>query len=162
MNNIRLYVDEDAGENAVIQGLRARHIDVLTTIEAQRLGTTDADELQFATSVGRTIYTFNVRDFVQLHQEYMEKNQAHAGIIIIPEQRYSIGEKIRRLAQFISQTPAAKMINCLEFLYCHRVSDRQSILRLALIHPTTILKAEGRAIAFPCIDWDKRGDRILG
>ena len=29
MSEVRLYVDEDAGENAVVQGLRARGVDVL-------------------------------------------------------------------------------------------------------------------------------------
>ena len=38
MSELLLYVDEDAGEHAVIEGLRARNIDVLTTIEAGRLG----------------------------------------------------------------------------------------------------------------------------
>lgn len=34
MSEVRLYVDEDAGESAVVQGLRARGFDVLTAIEA--------------------------------------------------------------------------------------------------------------------------------
>ena len=45
MSEVRLYVDEDAGENAVVQGLRARGFDVLTTIEAHRCGATDQDQL---------------------------------------------------------------------------------------------------------------------
>ena len=34
MSAVCLFMDEDAGEHAVVQGLRARGIDVLTTIEA--------------------------------------------------------------------------------------------------------------------------------
>jgi hypothetical protein len=30
MNRVRLYVDEDACETAVVEGLRARGVDVLT------------------------------------------------------------------------------------------------------------------------------------
>ena len=52
MSEVRLYVDEDAGETAVVQGLRARGIDVLT------------------------------------------------------DQRCSIGEKVRRLAGFLSRVTA--------------------------------------------------------
>jgi hypothetical protein len=48
MSEVRLYVDEDAGENAVVQGLRARGIDVLTTVEANHCGATDQDQLAFA------------------------------------------------------------------------------------------------------------------
>lgn len=43
MSEVRLDVDEDVGEHAVMKGLRARNVDVLTTIEAGRLGTTDAE-----------------------------------------------------------------------------------------------------------------------
>ncbi len=31
MSQVRLYVDEDAEEHAVVQGLRARGVDLLTT-----------------------------------------------------------------------------------------------------------------------------------
>jgi len=46
----------------------------------------------------------------------LRQNKIHAGIIIIPDQRYSIGEKVRRLASFVSRTSAEVMINRLEFL----------------------------------------------
>jgi len=55
MSELLLYVDEDAGENAVIEGLRARNIDVLTTIEAGRLGSNDPSQLEFASIIGRSI-----------------------------------------------------------------------------------------------------------
>ncbi|MCP4608598.1 MAG: hypothetical protein GY845_07780 [Planctomycetes bacterium] len=59
MSDLLLYIDEDAGEHAVVQGLRARNIDVLTTIEANLLSNDDLSQLAFATSIGRAIYTFN-------------------------------------------------------------------------------------------------------
>ena len=116
MSALLLYVDEDAGEHAVIEGLRARNIDVLTTIEAGQLGNDDPSQLEFASSIGRSIYTFNVGDFARLHNDYLTRNKIHAGIIVIPDQRYSIGEKVRRLASFISCTSAEAMVNRLEFL----------------------------------------------
>ena len=116
MSDLRLYVDEDAGEHAVVQGLRARNIDVLTTIEANRLGSDDPSQLVFATSIGRAIYTFNVRDFAKLHNTYIIQNKTHSGIIVIPDQWCSISEKIRRLASFISYTNAEKMVNQMEYL----------------------------------------------
>jgi len=45
MSEVRLYVDEDASESAVVAGLRARGIDLLTTMEAKREGTTDEQQL---------------------------------------------------------------------------------------------------------------------
>ena len=50
---VLLYVDEDAAEHAVVQGLRARGLDVLTTIEAGQCGASDQDQLAFAVQHGR-------------------------------------------------------------------------------------------------------------
>ena len=65
MGHVRLYVDEDASETAVIVGLRARGVELLTTWEAGRLGLSDADQLAFAADQGRALYTFNARDFAR-------------------------------------------------------------------------------------------------
>ena len=116
MSEVRLYIDEDAGEHAVMKGLRARNVDILTTIEAGRLGTTDAEQLAFAIENGRTIYTFNVGDFARLHREHLKQGIDHRGIIVVPDQRNSVGEKIRRLAGFISSASAEEMINRMEYL----------------------------------------------
>lgn len=116
MNPVRLYVDEDAGEHAVIIGLRARGIDLLTTVESLRAGTSDAEQLAFSATQERTIYTFNVGDFAKLHDEYLRRGLEHWGIIVIPDQRYSIGEKIRRVAGFLSRVSDVEMINRMEYL----------------------------------------------
>lgn len=116
MSDVRLYVDEDAGENAVVQGIRARGFDVLTTIEAHQCGATDQDQLAFAVQQRRTIYTFNVGDFARLHRECLLQGIDHTGIIVLPDQRCSIGEKIRRLARFISGVTAEEMVNRMEYL----------------------------------------------
>ena len=116
MSEVRLYVNEDAGENAVVQGLRARGVDLLTTIEAGQCGATDPEQLAFAVKQGRAIYTFNVGDFAQLHQQYLLQSIDHFGIIVVPDQRCNIGEKIRRLAGFIRQVTAEEMLNRMEYL----------------------------------------------
>ena len=116
MSQIRLYVDEDAEEHAVVKGLRARGIDVLTTREANRVGATDAEQLVFAVEVRRSIYSFNVGDFARLHRDCLEKGASHFGILVIPDQRFSVGEKIRRVASFLSRVTAEEMVNHMEFL----------------------------------------------
>ncbi len=116
MSEVRLYDDEDAGENAVVQGLRARGVDVLTTVEANRCGATDQDQLAFAIQQRRSIYTFNVGDFALLHREHLQQGIDHGGIIVVPDQRCSVGEKIRRLAGFLSRVTAEEMINRMEYL----------------------------------------------
>jgi hypothetical protein len=116
MSEIRVYMDEDAGESAVVQGLRARGFDVLTTVDAHRCGATDGQQLAFAVQQGRAIYTFNVGDFALLHHEHLLQGIEHLGIIVIPDQRYSIGEKIRRLAALLSSVSAEEMVNRMEYL----------------------------------------------
>jgi Domain of unknown function (DUF5615) len=116
MSEVRLYVDEDAGENAVVQGLRARGIDVMTTIEANQCGATDRGQLAFAVQQRRSIFTFNVGDFSRLHRECLSQRVDHSGIIVLPDQRYSVGEKIRRLAGFIRSVTSEEMMNRMKYL----------------------------------------------
>lgn len=113
---IRLYIDEDAMARALVNGLRARGFDVLTVLEAGMKGRDDPAQLAYATQQGRVIYTFNVGHFCQLHTEYLEQGKTHSGIIVVPRQKYSIGEQLRKLAGFISSTTAEEMKNRLHFL----------------------------------------------
>lgn len=116
MTAIRLYVDEDAAQQAVVDGLRTSGLDVLTVLDLQLDAISDAEQLEFATANNRTIYTLNVGDFAQLHSEWLASNRQHAGIIAIPRQRYTIGEKIRRIVQFVQTTSPSEMIDRIEFL----------------------------------------------
>ena len=109
-------MDEDASEQAVVRGLRARGIDVLTTAEAGNLGSTDAEQLAFAAAENRTIYTFNVADFARLHRDYLAEGRHHAGIVVLPDQRCSVGEKIRRVARFVHSMAAEDMARRMEYL----------------------------------------------
>ena len=116
MSQIWLYVDEDAAEHAVLESLRSRGIDVLTVLEAGLTSATDEEQLDFATSQGRSIYTLNVVDFCRLHRDFLSRGKEHAGVMVIPCQRYSIGEKIRRIMKLIGSASAEEMRNRLEFL----------------------------------------------
>ena len=116
MSEVRLYIDEDASESAVVTGLVARGFNVLTTLEVGRTGTSDRDQLDFAVLQGRSIYTLNVADFAGLHAEYLQQGHDHCGIIVIPEQRYHVGEKIRRLAAFLYAVRTDDMVNRMEYL----------------------------------------------
>ncbi|MDA1276895.1 MAG: DUF433 domain-containing protein [Verrucomicrobia bacterium] len=55
----------------------------------------DEDQLLWATSAGRVIYTINARHFCRLHRTFLEVSRDHAGIIIGQQQRFSIGEQLR-------------------------------------------------------------------
>jgi hypothetical protein len=50
------------------------------------------------------------------HSECLLRGFDHSGIIVLPDQRCSVGEKIRRLARFISSVTAEEMSNRMEYL----------------------------------------------
>ncbi|MFG6094476.1 hypothetical protein D0962_33050 [Leptolyngbyaceae cyanobacterium CCMR0082] len=79
-----LYTDEDIA-NLVATLLRSRGLDVLTTVEAEVTGYSDAEQLAFATSLERCILTHNRVDFERLHLEYVQSEREHSGIIVTPQ-----------------------------------------------------------------------------
>lgn len=111
-----LYIDEDAMSRALVQGLRARGVDAMTVLDCGMEGKSDPEQLAFASSLGRVIYTYNVGDFCQLHTEYVAQGNDHAGIIVVNRQRYAIGEQLKQVLQLIHQTTAEEMHNTLHFL----------------------------------------------
>ena len=94
VDRVRLYLDEDAQRTTLVRALRARQVDVLTATEAGTIGFSDAEQLEFAASRNRTVFTFNRGDFAKLHTEYVQREQEHSGIIV--SDQLEIGIVIRR------------------------------------------------------------------
>ncbi len=113
---IKLYIDEDAQNEALLAALRRHQIDVLSTGEANNTGVSDIEQIEFAETVKRIIYTFNVGDFAALHAEYLKREKAHSGIIIGEQRRYGIGGQVRCLLRIIETKSAEEMRNNIEFL----------------------------------------------
>jgi len=113
---IRLYFDEDTMDSDLIHALRIRGVDVTSALEQRMVRWPDADHLEFATSQGRVLYSFNVGDFQQLHSEYMTQGKHHSGIILCQQQRYSLGEQMRRLLNIVGRVSAEEMRDSLIFL----------------------------------------------
>ena len=68
----------------------------------------DEDHLTAAAAAGRALFTHNTADYCALHQKWMSAERTHAGIIVAPQQRYSVGEELRRIVRLISRCPAEK------------------------------------------------------
>jgi hypothetical protein len=100
----------------LVHALRIRGVNVLTALEVGMIERGDKDHLDFATSQSCSLYSFNVRDYQFLHTQYLATDQRHKGIILAQQQRYSIGEQMRRLLRLIAHLPAEEMENRLEFL----------------------------------------------
>ena len=113
---IRLYFDEDSMRHALVQALRARGMDVVTALEARMIERNDAEHLDFATSHGRALFSFNVQDFYQLHTRYMAEGKTHAGLILARQQAYSVGELMRRLLRLSTAKTPEQLKNTVEFL----------------------------------------------
>jgi hypothetical protein len=113
---LSLYMDEDSMEEALVRALRVRGLDVLTAHEAGMIERTDADHLAFATAERRVICTYNVGDFWTLHHETLAQGRHHSGIILVPQQRYGIGEQLRRLLRLAAALSSDDMIDRAEFL----------------------------------------------
>ena len=113
---VRLYCDEDSMRHALVSGLRKRGVDILTPLEAGTTKESDERQLAYAAAQGRAIYSFNVGDFCRLHSEWSARQQPHAGIVLVQQEQFSVGEQIRRLARLVSSLSAEEMQNRLEFL----------------------------------------------
>jgi len=100
--------------------LRTRGVEVITAAGEQMSGRTDLSQLEFAKSLGLVLVTSNVKDYYRLHMDYMASGRDHAGMILIRQQKYSVGEQLRRVLKLVSTLSAEEMKNRAEFLtYWH-------------------------------------------
>ena len=114
--NIRLYMDEDSMDQRLAQALRARNVDVQTALDADMVERADEDHLTHAANQNRVLYSFNVGDFYRLHTRFLERGQAHAGVVLARQQRYTVGEQMRRLLALGTGRTQDEMRNRVEFL----------------------------------------------
>ncbi len=113
---LRLYLDEDMMSLALTEGLRSSGIDVSTVADERMRGHDDAAQLAFAATQGRTIVSFNVGDFMRLHSQYMRSSLHHGGTILAPQQRFGVGELLRRLRRVAVSRQPHEMTDRVEFL----------------------------------------------
>lgn len=86
----RLFLDEDV-HVALALALRRRGYDVVHAQEVGRKGKSDPEQLSYAVEHGRCVFSFNVRDFVVLHNGYARTGQEHCGILVL-KQRHCRGD----------------------------------------------------------------------
>ncbi|MGK7927990.1 MAG: DUF5615 family PIN-like protein [Spirulina sp.] len=110
LEKISFHLDEQV-ERAVAEGLRRRNIDVTTTPEAELLGATDSEQLAFAISQKRVIFTQD-DDFLAIHQ----RGLTHYGIAYCHPNSRSIGEIVRGLILIWEVLEPSDMENHVEFL----------------------------------------------
>jgi hypothetical protein len=78
---LRLFLDEDV-HAALAIALRNRGQDAIHALDARRLGLPDESQLSFATAHDRALVTFNVGDFVRLHNRWVTEGREQVIAII--------------------------------------------------------------------------------
>jgi hypothetical protein len=117
-----LYFDEDSVNRALIRALRARGMDVTNAVDAGHAGSPDRVQLEHATADGRVLFTYNVGDFFALHTQFRQEGRSHAGLILAVQQRYTVGEQMRRLLRINRERSADAMRDRIEFLSSWTIS----------------------------------------
>jgi predicted nuclease of predicted toxin-antitoxin system len=107
---IRFHLDENC-HGAIAEGLRRHGIDVTTTPEAGLTGATDEEQLRFAVSQGRAIFTQD-KHFLKLAGQGTE----HTGVLYCRQQTRSVGEIIRGLVLVWEVYEPDEMRNKVEYL----------------------------------------------
>jgi uncharacterized protein with PIN domain len=115
--SLRFYTDEDVTD-LLARSLRGRGFDVVSAHEAGLRGVSDAEQLAFAAQQGRAILTFNVRDFVALHQRFVDAGDAHAGIVVSTQ--IALPELMRRMVRLLNDLRGTDLHNRLEWLNNYR------------------------------------------
>jgi hypothetical protein len=116
LSSVTYYFDDDISSKRVVRGLIGAEIQVLTADAAGMRGRADGEHLAFAADAGRVLCTANQADFMRLHWQYIELDNHHAGIVIITQQAYSIGEQIERLVRLARLVTAEQMRDRIEFI----------------------------------------------
>lgn len=107
---IRFHLDENVN-GAIADGLRRRGVDVTTTPEEGMIGASDEEQLAFAFSQSRVIFTQD-DDFLQLHHFGIE----HAGITYCKQNSRSIGDILRFLILIWECLEEEEMRDRVEFI----------------------------------------------
>jgi hypothetical protein len=113
MPPIALYFDEHV-QLALAEAMRAREVDILTTQEARNTGLDDIRQLAFATENRRSLFSYNTRHFAKLHNQWMNIQRPHRGLIL--SDQMPIGIVLRRLMRLYFSLNSEDMQNRLEYL----------------------------------------------
>jgi predicted nuclease of predicted toxin-antitoxin system len=106
---IRFHLDEHVA-HAVADGLRRLGVDVTTTTDAGLVGAPDSQQLGFAISEGRVLFTED-RDFLVL-----ANTSEHSGIAYCDQNTHSVGQIVRGIELIWEVYEPEEMRNRIEFL----------------------------------------------
>ena len=110
---LKLFLDEDV-HSGLAHALRRRGYDIVHAQELDRKGRSDSDQLLYSIQKERCIMSFNVKDFVILHNNYVETHEGHCGIIASKQLPFK--ETMSSLLKLLDRVSTESMKNRIEFL----------------------------------------------
>ncbi len=113
---LNLYMDQDSHDRRVVAGLLAAGIDVVSTLDVHAERLSDHEQLEFAATSGRVMYTTNRADFARLHRDWMRAGRSHAGVVVRVRQRMSVGDQVRGLVRVCTEIDPAAATNLFVYL----------------------------------------------
>jgi Domain of unknown function (DUF5615) len=113
MVKLKLHLDADTSIKALHLALVSKGHDVTRTPnDLMPLDASDETQLLRSTAQGRSIFTFNVRDFVVLAQQYPQ----HGGIILAAQNSWSLSDLIAALDRLLSEAEATDWVGQVDWL----------------------------------------------
>jgi len=104
MSKPKLHLDEDASNPALYHALVANGHDVThTPNEWVKKKASDKEQLQKASEQGRSIFSFNAKDFIRI----AKRTPRHKGIVVSAQKPLSI--ILKALNRFLNESSAEEM-----------------------------------------------------
>src|SRR6266480_207482 len=108
MAGLGVYLDENVDLH-VAEALRRRGYDAAHALTEGNVSMADAEHLRYATRQGRAVVTHNFADFAMLHVDFLQRSEAHEGIVLVPWRPRS--ELVTRIGKHLDGTTASVQRN---------------------------------------------------
>ncbi len=109
MANLVFYTNESVNV-AIAEGLKRRGVKIVSARDVGNLGLSDKEQLEYAAEKNFVIVTHD-DDFLS-----MAKQHNHKGLVYVHQQKYSVGNLIRKLKLLWDIAEQKEMANHVEFL----------------------------------------------
>jgi len=111
---MKIYCDENI-ESAIVEGLKRRGIEVISTRDRKDLGKSDEYHLKRVSELGAVVLTHDP-DLLKIAHRWNQRGKEHKGILYVHPLDLSIGECIRMVELVTQVLTEEEMKNHIEFL----------------------------------------------
>jgi len=111
---MKIYCDENI-ESAIVEGLKRRGIEVISTRDRKDLGKSDEYHLKRASELGAVVLTHDA-DLLKIAHRWNQEGKEHKGILYAHPLDLSMGECIRMVELATQVLTEGEMENHIEFI----------------------------------------------